>query len=384
MVNLPVTDNDNLKRLNSIFESGKVTLSYKFYWLLAIIDELEQRQKANKSLTDEILLTDLAINMLSLAFYPTVYFKLNFGFNDKLSQGVQDLVTLLKLPITISPNDFKQQVKASLNQKKVSKIVNDLLVYVPERFLSPWYIKSPTLKFNSRATAATYQEFFSNALNNQGPYLLYKCGQNSYLKLNQDFLSYFCTYSSIIKSYAYYHLTLFLEKRNQGVPNIAQKLIKDTERSSLKAQKELFNSYFKLHGNKMESIYSRVVLTPNDYAIDHFIPWSFMLNDLIYNLAPIDTTTNSQKSNLLPPHDLIEKLAELHFDILQNVKSGELFKTGELSSLNQDFIREYSNLGQGQFKKVLAYSELEFVKALDSTLSPLLQIASNNGFAPWK
>lgn len=377
MVNLPVTDNDNLKRLNSIFESGKVTLSYKFYWLLAIIDELEQRQKANKSLTDEMLLTDLAINMLSLAFYPTVYFKLNFGFNDKLSQGVQDLVTLLKLPITISPNDFKQQVKASLNQKKVSKIVNDLLVYVPERFLSPWYIKSPTLKFNSRATAATYQEFFSNVLNNQGPYLLYKCGHNSYLKLNQDFLSYFCTYSSIIKSYAYYHLTLFLEKRNQGVPNIAQKLIKDTERSSLKAQKELFNSYFKLHGDKIESIYSGVVLTPNDYAVDHFIPWSFMLNDLIYNLAPIDTTTNSQKSNLLPPHDLIEKLALLHFDILQNVKIGKL-------SLNKDFIGEYSNLGQGQFKKVLAYSNHDFVKALDSTLSPLLQIASNNGFAPWK
>ena len=74
MVNLPVTDNDNLKRLNSIFESGKVTLSYKFYWLLAIIDELLQRQKTNKSLTDEILLTDLAINMLSLALYPTVYF----------------------------------------------------------------------------------------------------------------------------------------------------------------------------------------------------------------------------------------------------------------------------------------------------------------------
>ena len=51
-----------------------VRLSYKFYWLLAIIDELEQRQKANKSLTDEMLLTDLAINMLSLALYPTVYF----------------------------------------------------------------------------------------------------------------------------------------------------------------------------------------------------------------------------------------------------------------------------------------------------------------------
>ena len=102
-----------------------------------------------------------------------------------------------------------------------------------------------------------------------------------------------------------------------------------------------------------------------------------MLNDLIYNLAPIDTTTNSQKSNLLPPHDLIEKLALLHFDILQNVKIGKL-------SLNKDFISEYSNLGQGQFKKVLAYSNHDFVKALDSTLSPLLQIASNNGFAPWK
>ena len=94
-------------------------------------------------------------------------------------------------------------------------------------------------------------------------------------------------------------------------------------------------------------------------------------------ISKAGTYTNSQKSNLLPPHDLIEKLALLHFDILQNVRVGKL-------SLHKDFIGEYSNLGQGQFKKVLAYTNHDFVKALDSTLSPLLQIASNNGFASWK
>ena len=36
------------------------------------------------------------------------------------------------------------------------------------------------------------------------------------------------------------------------------------------------------------------------YDIDHFIPWSFVMNDELWNLMPMDSSLNSSKSNKLP------------------------------------------------------------------------------------
>ncbi len=35
-------------------------------------------------------------------------------------------------------------------------------------------------------------------------------------------------------------------------------------------------------------------------AVDHFIPWSFVMNDELWNLMPMDSSLNSSKSNKLP------------------------------------------------------------------------------------
>lgn len=36
------------------------------------------------------------------------------------------------------------------------------------------------------------------------------------------------------------------------------------------------------------------------YDVDHFIPWSFVMNDKLWNLMPIDSSLNSSKNNKLP------------------------------------------------------------------------------------
>ena len=36
------------------------------------------------------------------------------------------------------------------------------------------------------------------------------------------------------------------------------------------------------------------------YDVDHFIPWSFVMNDELWNLMPMDSSLNSSKSNRLP------------------------------------------------------------------------------------
>ena len=37
----------------------------------------------------------------------------------------------------------------------------------------------------------------------------------------------------------------------------------------------------------------------SEYDIDHFIPWSFVMNDELWNLIPMDSSLNSSKSNRL-------------------------------------------------------------------------------------
>ena len=36
------------------------------------------------------------------------------------------------------------------------------------------------------------------------------------------------------------------------------------------------------------------------YNVDHFIPWSFVMNDELWNLMPMDSSLNSAKNNRLP------------------------------------------------------------------------------------
>ena len=40
-----------------------------------------------------------------------------------------------------------------------------------------------------------------------------------------------------------------------------------------------------------------------EYDVDHFVPWSFVMNDELWNLMPIDSSLNSSKSNRLPKWD---------------------------------------------------------------------------------
>lgn len=41
----------------------------------------------------------------------------------------------------------------------------------------------------------------------------------------------------------------------------------------------------------------------NAYDVDHFIPWSFVMNDVLWNLMPMDSNLNPAKSNKLPEWD---------------------------------------------------------------------------------
>lgn len=61
----------------------------------------------------------------------------------------------------------------------------------------------------------------------------------------------------------------------------------------------------------MQCIYTKKLLMPKEYDLDHFIPWSFVVHDQIWNLLPADSSISSSKSNKLPDLDIyLAKLAK--------------------------------------------------------------------------
>lgn len=74
------------------------------------------------------------------------------------------------------------------------------------------------------------------------------------------------------------------------------------------------NEFYKRGWEKsFKDIYSLSPLYEN-FSIDHFLPWSFVVHDSLWNLTPVEKSTNSMKSDKLPNLKIyLPRLAELHY-----------------------------------------------------------------------
>ena len=128
-------------------------------------------------------------------------------------------------------------------------------------------------------------------------------------------------------------------------------------------------------GGPIRCIYTNTELYPDDYDLDHFIPWSFVSHDLLWNLIPSDGSSNSSKSNKLPELDFyLPKLADLQHHSLQLILNAD-----KEPKVLEDFIslgytaRELANMDDVRFRELY-----------ERTFNPINQIALNMGFETWK
>lgn len=54
---------------------------------------------------------------------------------------------------------------------------------------------------------------------------------------------------------------------------------------------------------KVRDVFTGRPIAVKKYDVDHFIPWSFVMNDELWNLMPMESFLNSAKSNKLPKWD---------------------------------------------------------------------------------
>jgi hypothetical protein len=348
-MNLPFADNLPTNKLASSFANTSAT--YKFYWLIAIIELVENGGVNIKK-------RDVFSRMISNSWYTVNYFHVSFGKQDLIQNAVEDILKFESLAIDIKKDNL---ISILENTKKIEtkKSLDHFNLNVPHWFLSPWFpkLKDENNSNYKKRIYSSSQNFENNCL-----YGLH----DEFIEINPVWINYLKSNAKILKGFCYWNLSLFLQTRNPNVPDIPNKLIKPPVRNGLTKQT---NEYWKIVFKELgfiECIFSGTKLYFDDknFAIDHFIPHAFVSHDLIWNLIPIEKITNSKKSDNLP-------LFNKHFDKFYDLQK-VAFEINKHHNSKSKYMDEYLSI----FPNIDSFEKEKF----SNTIQPLITIASNNGF----
>ena len=212
-----------------------------------------------------------------------------------------ELQKITGIPIDADVETICALLRDRLEDIQTKSRLRILTFNVPFRFLRPWINTSDDKEMVIR----------SQTLENGCLYALYKGDAEFYIMLNPAWDLYIHNHYNILMDFAYWNLTQFLQVRNLNVPAISNKLIKPEKRDSLSNQHRYWDMVINL-GGSIQCLYTGKELYQGGYALDHFLPWTFVAHNLNWNLVPSDGSVNSSKSNKLPDLNIyLRKLADI-------------------------------------------------------------------------
>ena len=360
---LPYSEDLNIEHLGRLFDN--TSECYKFFWFKAIITKVihEKYELSYEELVDE---------MIADAWYMVTEYHLNLGPKDTL----ESLVDLIKLKNpTMKSSDTIIDFLKNTDDKEILSKKRILTYHVPYRLQAPFMEKLKGKAWNvgeNELIAKINQEnrlmYYFSALNGLSTRIVIQEDWAKYIKKNQE----------IIKGWLEYNMILYIQKRNPSVPGIADKLYPPQERKLEKIKK-----YWKLilTLEPVREIYGEQMLTEKDISIDHFVPWSYVAHDEMWNLNPTTKSINSSKSNNLPDwKTYFDRLAKQEYQSYQL-----LWKYDAVHREFEKCAKEHINNEDIRYR---VYREgldfAQFARELESVILPVYQSAQNCGFNNWK
>jgi len=354
--------------LSQVFND--TTNSYKLFWFLAILSLI--RRTATRSLSLPGIFTEMAV----IAWHPVCLYRLSLGRQDKLQEVVLQIKQESGLLPNAVPETVREFVEGSPNARKMLEFFNR---YVPPRFLTPWFAQqlSGERDYTKRTHAIRTMARNSQTTPFACPYYFEGMGARGSLHLNDSWRAFLVENLGIAQAFAEHHLSVYLQARNPNVPGIVNKLEAPKVRQLAGARNfwRIVRDEFeqKGRGAEFKDIYSGRLLAES-FSIDHFLPWSFVVHDLLWNLTPVETATNSSKADSLPDLDLyLPRLGKLHFAAI------------EVAQRQPTFLEDYTDCFKEDVAGLLTLDESGLLAKYREVILPQAQIAMNQGFQPsWR
>lgn len=130
-----------------------------------------------------------------------------------------------------------------------------------------------------------------------------------WLKINPIMYAFLCKHKMAIEKLNYYEWAKFLERVNKSdeVDHLLTKLDTSAKRNNLSYYRDIL---FKEFENKCFYCGKKLDKNTDKVAVDHFIPWSFIKDDQLWNFVLACPTCNSKKSDKLANPIFLQNLVE--------------------------------------------------------------------------
>ena len=351
---------------------------YKFYWLEAIVHLISEG-------VAETTFNDIIDEMICNAWYSVREFHIHLSglqadgqVRDGLERAVITLSELSNLPANASKIEIKNTIKEHEAELKASK--EQLTNMVPYRALAGFFPdKLSDSDWTTRRITAYIQR-----INKEAVLLPYVLGEESRLAKRVLFqpawMEMIQDNTVSILGWIQYEKVKWLQNNNPDVPGLVYKLAPmDEKMKKLVNARKLWDGI--LSFKEVRNVFSEKPVIPKEYDMDHFIPWSFVMNDELWNLMPMDSSLNRSKGNQLPLWDpFFERFAANQFLMysLIHEKDGihRLFEDCYRDNLHSIWAeRELYRKGN---------TKDEFYNILQKNMQPLYDSARRQGYEPWK
>ena len=351
---------------------------YKFYWL----DALLKLFSLGKT---EIVFDDLINQMIADAWYSVVEYHLHLGpknASGKIMNSLERAVIKLS-QLTNIPNDADRDtiiLAVKENDRELHGEKDQLTKNVPYRMLSPFMheVKGNDRIWDQKKRLIAYIE----QLNKKEciPYQITDgAGLKKHVVINEEWQDFFMDNFVTISGWIEVKKVRYLQGRNPGVPGIIYKLVPENNKQrKLRYVRNLWNTI--IETKPVYDIYSEKLLGLNDFDIDHFVPWSFVANDELWNLLPMDSSLNSSKSNNLPQWKYFELFAKNQYMMYESAKSSEKIMDKFKKCQRDNLVMPWS-----MEELYIAENDREaFIKVLEEKLHPVYDSARIQGYEIWR
>ena len=369
-------ENLDIKKFSRMLDSP--SQCYKFYWLEAILQLMKD--------TGETVFRyeDIIDRMIANAWYTVTMYHLHLGpgrIDNEFSDKVEFAVIALKnaAPELAETARREEVIKyLHIHRSEVLYAKNELTKNVPYRLLSPFLDVSDKKDWNKRERMIEIINY--TARKNPLPYTIINAREelNCTIVIHSDWAEWMLLEYPILIDWIKLSKVVFLQARNPEVPGIIYKLEPPVKRD-LNNVRKLWAGILEL--TEIKDIYSGKPLNEEKYDIDHFVPWSYVAMDEVWNLIPADGNYNSSKSNRLPKW---EKYADPYFEaqyrmyqkIFSNEQINTLFRKCQRKNLNSQWAIDQLYIP--------GRKEEEFKQILGLNLKRIYDAASIQGYPVWE
>ncbi|MDE7062959.1 MAG: HNH endonuclease [Lachnospiraceae bacterium] len=351
---------------------------YKFYWLEAIVQLISEgiRETTFDAIIDE---------MICNAWYSVREFHIHLSgiqadgqVRDGLERAVMRLTELSDLSANASKVEIKNAIRDHDAQMKGCK--EQLTNMVPYRALAGFFNKcNETADWGSVRRMTDYIE----RINKDVVLLPYTLGTESKLKkkvyFQDSWVEMIRDQTESILGWIQYEKVKWLQNNNPEVPGLIYKLTPmDEKMRKLNNVRKLWDGI--LDVNEVRDVFTDQPVVSKKYDVDHFIPWSFVMNDELWNLMPTDSSLNASKSNRLPKWDpFFERFAGNQF-----LMYGLIHKKEGIRRLYEACYRDnLHSLWAGQELYREGNTKEEFYNILQKNMQPVYDSAKRQGYEVW-